>query len=246
MKMTLAEKHKKDIEEREEIKILENLKLANERVGIPQIDPQNYDQADYSSPTYEKMGLTKEGAVQIFLDHRYLPRKLLAEKYGAQLAFFHERMKPINIIQRIYQDIVKKPERYEGLITDEDIKSITIAVADRTGFDGASPSGYGTAKSVKAIIAQPIMDHAKKYEDLTDKAANLLELIFSNYKNKKDVKSLDIKKAVDVLKALNDMKKLEKGEATEHVAHYVKTEELDKLETSEIINMMNTQRSDQQ
>lgn len=246
MKMTLEEQHKRNIEDQERRKILEGIKEGYEKVGVPQIDPENYDQEDYSSPTYEKMGLTKKEAVQIFLDHRYMPRKLLAEKYGAELAFLNEKKKPVNIIQRIYQHVIKKPQEYEEYITKDDIRDISIAVIDRAGFDSKSMAQYGSAKSVKAVIAQPVLDHAKKYEELTDKAANLVELIFSNYKNKKDVKSVDMKKAVDVLKALNDMKKLEKGQATEHVAHYVKTEELDKLDTSEIINIMNTQRSDQQ
>jgi len=238
------ERNLAEIENSERLKILQSMRNAYIKMGVPQVDPQEYDQEDYSSPTYVKMNLNLAQASQIFLDHRYMPRKLLAEKYGAELVFFHEKKKPINIIQRIYQDVIKKPERYSEYLTQEDIDQINRAVVARSGFnEGLTPETYGAAKSVRAIIANPIADYIEKMEGMVNKSANIMELKLDSYKNKKDVKSLDIKKAVEVLKIMTDLKRLEKGEATEHIAHYVKAEKLNDMDSSELINLMNAQRA---
>lgn len=246
MSKELLEKNIKDIEELERRKILEGMKESYLRCGVPQIDPEEYDQNDYASPTYVKMGLNEKEAAQIFLDHRYMPRGLLAEKYGAELAFFYEKRKPINIIQRIYQDVIKKPERYSEYITAEDIRDVNMNVINRAGFGSKELQSYGAAKSVKAVIASPIIDAISKMEEITDKATNIVSLKLDSYKNKKDIKSLDVKKAVDVLKVVTDLKRLEKGEATEHIAHYVKTENLQDMDTNALINVMNSHRQAEQ
>ena len=247
-KLSLSDQKKKEIEDVERNKILEDIRNSWERSGIEQIRPENYDQSDFTTATWKKMGLSKKTAAQIFLDHRYLPRSLLAEKYGATLAFPNDKRKPVNIIQRIYQHVIRKPQDYAEYLTEKDIKEINDTVTSRAGFDkGGSNSvmKYGANKSVRAIIAEPIQDAIEKMERMSDKAQNILEIKLDTYKNKGDVKSLDLKKAVEVVKVLNEMKRLEKGEATEHVAHYVKAEQLDKMDTSELINVMNSQRSEQ-
>lgn len=231
----------RDLEREHNIKLWDNLYKFHKRCGIPQAEPDAYKQHDLQTPTYKKMGFTEQEAVMIFADHRFMTRSILADKYGINRCFPDDPKKPANIVQRIYQDVVKKPEVYAEYITENEIKEIVDLVKSRmvTG-NFEKPMETLPSKSVKYAIAQPIADMVRKVERINDKGFNLLEQKFDSISMKKEIKNMDLKKLAEVAKIMNDIKRLEKGEATQHVVNYIAGQDLDKKDTSELIEILNS------
>ena len=80
----------------------------------------------------------------------------------------------------------------------------------------------------------------RKVERINDKGFNLLEQKFDSISMKKEIKNMDLKKLAEVAKIMNDIKRLEKGEATQHVVNYIAGQDLDKKDTSELIEILNS------
>lgn len=238
----------KEMDDKEHIALLEELYQSHKLAGIPQAEDSYYEQSDLGTPTYKKVGFTKQEAVQIFLEHRYLGRKLIAEKYGVNRLFPGDPKKHRNIIERIYADIKKKPEEYAEFITPKEIQLVQDIVSTRVinntvnlKDDGAM---YGVVKSVKHIVSTPVRDMAVKLNDISSKSANILELVLNQYKTKKDIKDLDMKKVADTFKITFEAERLAKGESTQNIATYIKSEGLDKMDSDELIDVLNTQRQE--
>lgn len=237
----------KELDDKERLNQLEGLYQVNKRAGLFQCEDEWYDQSDLQTPTYKKMGLSKQEAVLLFLDHRYLGRKLLAEKYGVERLFPSDAKKQRNIIERIYADIRKKPDEYKEYITKEEIEDVATVVSSRVINNTVNlPNPYapkGLVKSVAHIVATPVEDMAVKLNGISSKAANLVDLAFNNYKTKKDINGIDLKKVTDVLKTTYELERLAKGESTENIATYIKAEGLQDLDTFDLIEKLNNQRS---
>lgn len=227
------------------IEMLDKLFETQRKGRIPQADESLYDANDLKAPTYLKLGFTEEEAILIFLDHRFMSRRLIAEKYGIERLFVENKTKPTNIVQRIYQDIISKPYRYENYITLESIKEIQGITTDRAmtmNYD----TTYGVSNSIKAVIAEPVADMAKKLDSIAQKATNALDLKYDTIKHKKDLKNVDIKKLADVMNIVLNNKRLSSGEATQHVAHIIKQDGLDKLDSKDLMEILNVQRQNSQ
>ena len=74
---------------------------------------------------------------------------------------------------------------------------------------------------------------------------NLLDLKLNTITKKQDIKALDLKKITEVVKMTNDMRRIENGEATQHVAHIVKVQGLDNKPTEDLISILNDFREQQ-
>jgi hypothetical protein len=237
----------RDAEQEFEFERLEKLHKLCLSVGIPQANLDNYLTDEYQIPTYKKLGFTEKEAVMIFLDHKWLVRKQVAEKYGIERVFPGDKKKHTNIVQRIYQDVVNKQALYAEYISEAEVREITEIVKQRlfTEMDIDSPARYVSTKSVKYEVAKPISDLVKKAEAINDKSMNLLDLKLNTITKKQDIKALDLKKITEVVKMTNDMRRIENGEATQHVAHIVKVQGLDNKPTEDLISILNDFREQQ-
>jgi hypothetical protein len=157
---------------------------------------------------------------------------------------YKDETRAVNTVGRIYKSVIDHPDWYSDYITLEQVREVQTLTLSRasmmlsTGHDKKKHELYGVNKNVKAIIASPIEDQKRAIEDLTNKAANLLNLKYSTIKSKKDVKNLDIKKLTDVFTSLMQQYRLSNNEATEHVAVVVKQQGIDKLGEKELIDLL--------
>lgn len=202
---------------------------------------EGYDPLDKRTPLYTKLGFTKEDAVKIFLDHRYMSRRLVAEKYGMQ-NIYPKRVQYLNVAQRIYAYVIAHPDRFEDYITEEMIKDIQFQVSSRSLANTDSPAGLGQPKSVRAIIAKPVDDFNQKVQKEAEKLLNVVSLKISDIKSKKDVKSQDLLKLITAFEKINNLARLMSGDATEHVAVIIKEQGLKDMTNAELIAQLNVNR----
>ena len=216
------------------------------KIGRPQADiNEDVDQSSLQVPTYTKISLSERDVAEIFMEHGFSSRAVIAERWGIERLFQEDPKKPTNIVQRLYADVMKNRDRYKEYIDDGTVEDIQSAVQTRL----INHEAYGDVamqyKSVKHVMARPIMDMARKLETVHEKSVNLLDLKLAGIKTKNDVKKEDILKIANVVKITGEQKRLANGEATQHVAHVIKQSGIDEMSTSQLVDILNQQREDE-
>lgn len=237
---------RKEEELKERHDFLVKLNQSYLKAGVPQAYiNEDVDQMSLQVKSFEKIGFTREIAAVIFIEHRYFSRKVLAEKYGLELLYWGDKDKPANMIQRIYNDVVKRPEQFAELIDQDTIDDIIRCVQYRVITQDSTPlDGQVQLRSVKHIIAKPIEDMGNKLEALHKKAVNMLESKIDTIKTRKDLGKEDLLKIANVAKITGDQARLASGQATQHIAHVVHNE-LDGKSTEALIRILAEQRQAQ-
>lgn len=235
----------KEADKEEKLNFLNKLYFQMKKAGFVQVDfNQDVDQESLQIPTSVKLSLTDEDVAQLFLEHRWSSRSMIAERWGIERLFIDDPKKPNNVIQRMYADVVRKPEKYSQWLDREAIEDIQKCVQSRLVNHEATGDILMQYKSVKHVMARPIQDMARKLEQVHKKSLNLLDLKLSNIKTKGDVKKEDILKIANVVKITGEQQRLANGEATQHIAHVVKTSGIDDMPVTQLVDILNQQRDD--
>lgn len=225
---------------------LDRMFQLHKRAGIPQANSDAYDASDYSTPTYKKFGFDEQQYVQMLIDVKYSTKSRVAEKYGFTRLFPNDPKKIQNIFLNMENHFKDHYEKFQFYITMEEFDELKVMIMERADEERtftASNPGTLTKKSIRHIIAKPISDMAAEMQQVNHKYLNLLSAKADTIKTKKDLKSEDIKKLADVTKITYDMSRLASGEATQYIGHIVKTEGIDTMDKSELIDILNNTRA---
>lgn len=236
----------KEEERKERLDYLNRIYFQMKKAGKKQAEiNEEVDQNSLQVPTYVKISLNEQDVAEIFLEHRYSSRAVIAEKWGIERLFFGDDKKPTNIIQRLYADVMKNKDKYKDYLDDSAIEDVQRSVQTRLINHEAVGDFSMQYKSVKHVMARPIVDMARKLEQVHEKSVNLLDLKLAGIKTKNDVKKEDILKIANVVKITGEQKRLANGETTQHVAHVIKQSGIDEMPISQLVEILNQQREDE-
>lgn len=225
---------------------LDRLYFQMKKAGIKQVELNpDVDQSSLQVPTFVKLSLTEQDVAAMFIEHRWSSRSMIAERWGIERLFGKDDpKKPNNVIQRMYADVVKNPDKYKDWVDKECIEDIQRCVQTRLVNHEASGDVLMQYKSVKHVMARPIVDMTHKLEKVHEKSLNLLDLKLSNIKTRKDVQKEDLAKIAGVVKITAEQSRLAKGEATQHVAHIIKSTGIDEMGVNQLVDILNQQKED--
>jgi len=231
-----------------------NIKL-NVKKAFPQAKMIPKEKMYHKIPTYEKLGFSKKDAVQIFLDHAYLTRAAIIEKYGFLDEYDGDKTKAKSAAWRVFEIVSRNPDDFAYYVDKETIDTVSAMVSERQFNQTPVPLRHDKKLLEKLENSQDGNSDVKRtvisnlQAEIEDSIASLLLIIQAKIDatmSRKGIKEAKFNELINAFDKFFGYMRLLQGQSTENVAVMVKEEGLDKLSSEELIKIMNKTRLDLQ